>query len=160
MFICGYQLRNHLSSFQRNPNISLVDWPQGTRSQLGHYGAVYLWMLYLHEHYGGSQTIAAIAKDRTNGIAGVNSALRSRGIEETFPTIYADWKVANYLDDSEFDNGRYGYQNEQLRLRTRREHRTYPVSIHNNILPSYRNGLYLLLPHSQKWRSQSHLWGG
>ncbi len=136
-FICGYQLRNHLSSFQRNPNISLVNWPQGTHSQLGHYGAVYLWMLYLHEHYGGSQTIATIVKDRTNGIAGINSALRSRGIEKTFSTIYADWKVANYLDDNEFDNGQYGYQNEQVNLRTRREHHSYPVSVDNNLLASY-----------------------
>ena len=137
MFVCGYQVRGHVSSFQQNPHISLIDWPQGARSQLAHYGAVYLWMLYLHEHYGGSQTIAAIVKDRANGISGIDSALHSRGIEATFPVIYADWKVANYLDDTEFADGRYGYQNEQLRLRHRREHRLYPVSVENNVLASY-----------------------
>ena len=137
MFFCGYQVRGHVSSFQQNPHISLIDWPQGALSQLAHYGAVYLWMLYLHEHYGGSQTIAAIVKDRANGISGIDSALRSRGIEATFPVIYADWKVANYLDDTDFADGRYGYQNEQLRLRHRREHRIYPVSVENNVLASY-----------------------
>lgn len=137
MFICGYRVRSHISSFQQNPRISLIDWPQETHSQLAHYGAVYLWMLYLHEHYGGSQTIAAIVKDRANGISGINNALRSRGVEAAFPGIYADWKVANYLDDTEFADGRYGYQNEQLRLRHRREHRSYPVSVENNILASY-----------------------
>ena len=137
MFVCGYQVRGHVSSFQQNPRISLIDWPQGAHSQLAHYGAVYLWMLYLHEHYGGSQTIAAIIKDRANGIDGINNALHSRGIEATFPTIYADWKVANYLDDTEFADGRYGYQNEQLRLRHHREHRSYPVSVKNNRLASY-----------------------
>ena len=137
MFVCGYQVRGHVSSFQQNPHISLIDWPQGTRSQLAHYGAAYLWMLYLHEHYGGSQTIAAIVKDRANGISGIDNALHSRGIEATFPVIYADWKVANYLDDTEFADGQYGYQNEQLRLRHRREHRSYPVSVENNVLASY-----------------------
>ena len=136
-FICGYSVENHVSSFQRNPHISLVDWPDGTRSQLAHYGAVYLWMLYLHEHYGGSQTIAAIVKDRTNGIAGINDALGSRGVEETFPAIYADWKVANYLDDNEFADGKHGYQNEQLSLWPRREHRSYPISVENNPLANY-----------------------
>ena len=137
MFVCGYRVTSHISSFQQNPRISLIDWPQGARSQLAHYGAVYLWMLYLHEHYGGSQTIAAIVKDRANGISGINNALRSRDVEATFPVIYADWKVANYLDDTEFADGRYGYQNEQLRLRHRREHRSYPVSVENNVLASY-----------------------
>ena len=137
IFACGYRVTGHVSSFQQNPHISLIDWPQGAGSQLAHYGAVYLWMLYLHEHYGGSQTIAAIVKDRANGISGINNALHSRGIEATFPVIYADWKVANYLDDTEFADGRYGYQNEQLRLRPRREHRSYPVSVENNLLASY-----------------------
>ena len=137
MFICGYQVGDHFSSFQRNPYISLVDWPEGTHSQLAHYGAVYLWMLYLHEHYGGSQTIAAIVEDQANGIAGVNSALRSRGVEEAFPVIYADWKIANYLDDNEFADGQYGYQNEQLNLRPRHEHRSYPVFVENNVLTNY-----------------------
>ena len=136
-FICGYSVKNHVSSFQRNPHISLVNWPEGTGSELAHYGAAYLWMLYLHEHYGGSQTIAAIVKDRTNGIAGIGDALRSRGVEESFPVIYADWKVANYLDDNEFVDGRYGYQNEQLSLSPRREHRSYPISVENNVLANY-----------------------
>ncbi len=147
-FICGYQVRDHVSPFQQNPHISLVNWPEGTHNQLAHYGAVYLWMLYLHEHYGGSQTIAAIVKDRTNGIAGVNSALRLRGVKETFPVIYADWKVANYLDDNEFANGRYGYQNEQLSLRPRREHRSYPVSVENNVLASYATDYISFYPNT------------
>ena len=137
MFVCGYRARGHISSFQQNPRISLIDWPQGARSQLAHYGAVYLWMLYLHEHYGGPQTIAAIVHDRANGIIGINNTLHSRGIEATFSAIYADWKVANYLDDTEFADGRYGYQNEQLRLRHHREHRSYPVSVENNRLDGY-----------------------
>ena len=148
-FICGYALSGHVLPFQRNPHISLVHWPQGTRSQLAHYGAVYLWMLYLHEHYGGSQTIAAIVENRANGISGVNNALRSRGVEATFPVIYTDWKIANYLDDNEFANGRYGYQNEQLNLRLRREHRSYPVFVENNVLADYATDYIPFYPNTK-----------
>ena len=148
-FSCGYQVRGHVSAFQQNPYISLIDWPQGTRSQLAHYGAVYLWMLYLHEQYGGPQTIAAIVKDRANGISGINSALRSRSVEAAFPIIYADWKIANYLDDSEFANGRYGYQNEQLNLRPRREHRSYPVLVENNLLADYATDYISFYPNTK-----------
>ena len=149
MFVCGYQVAGHISSFQQNPGISLVDWPQGTHSQLAHYGAVYLWMLYLHEHYGGPQTITAIVNERADGISGINNALRSRGVEVTFPVIYADWKVANYLDDNDFADGRYGYQNEQLRLPHRREHRSYPVSIKNNALAGYASDYIPFYPNTK-----------
>ena len=137
MFICGYQVSGHVSAFERNPYVSLINWPQAGSNQLAHYGAVYLWMLYLHEQYGGPQTIAAIVKDRANGIAGINSALRSRSVETTFPVIYADWKIANYLDNNEFADGQYGYQNEQLNLRPRRQHHSYPVLAKNNVLADY-----------------------
>ena len=148
-FICGYTLRGHVLPFQRNPHISLVHWPRGTRSQLAHYGAVYLWMLYLHEHYGGPQTIAAIVKNRANGISGINSALHSRGVEATFPIIYTDWKIANYLDDNEFANGQYGYQNEQLNPLPRRAHRSYPVLIENNVLADYATDYIPFYPNTK-----------
>ena len=155
MFICGYQVEDHVSHFQRDPYISLINWPQGRGSQFAHYGAVYLWMLYLHEHYGGSQTIAAIMKDRANGIAGINNALRSRGVTETFSVIYADWKVANYLDDNEFANGRYGYQNEELNLQLRREHRSYPVLVENNVLASYATDYIVFYPNAKNGSSNT-----
>lgn len=147
-FVCGYQVRNHVSAFQQNPHVSLVNWPQGMQSQVAHYGAVYLWMLYLHEHYGGAQTIATIVKNRENGISGINSALHARSVESTFSAIYADWKVANYLDDGNFADGRYGYQNEQLTLRSRREHRSYPVSVKNNVLASYASDYIPFYPNA------------
>ncbi len=137
MFLCGYSVQSHLDAFERNPEVSLINWPGGTRSQLAYYGAAYLWMLYLHERYGGEGTIAAIVKNRGTGIAGINNALSSRGITKTSPTIFADWKIANYLDDTTFANGQYGYQNERLNLRSRREHRSYPIAVDGNVIDSY-----------------------
>lgn len=137
MFICGYSVEDHVIPFERNASVSLVNWPHGTRSQLSHYGAAYMWMLYLHEHYGGADTIAAVVNQRGNGITGINNALDSRGVTKRFSTIFSDWKVANFLDDSEFAEGQYGYRNEQLNLQLHRNHQSHPVAVTGNRLDAY-----------------------
>jgi len=58
--LCGYgngRRSWHLDAFERAPQTSLVYWPYGMVSPLANYGAAYLWIVYLHEHYGGAQTI-------------------------------------------------------------------------------------------------------
>ena len=137
MFLCGYSVASHVGPFERTPSISLVHWPNGTRSQLAHYGAAYLWMLYLHEQYGGAATVSAVVQNRGDGIAGVESALLSKGVGKRFGDIFADWKVANALDDPTFADGRYGYRNERLNIRFRRLHQTYPVTVPSNGLSSF-----------------------
>ena len=137
MFICGYSIHSHVKPFERNSRVSLVHWTNGIQSEVAHYGAAYLWMLYLHEHYGGPGTIAAIVKHRGNGITSINTVLLSRGVTRTFSTIFADWKIANVLDDTQFANGQYGYRNERLNLRLHREHRSHPIAVAGNVLDSY-----------------------
>ena len=137
MFICGFSVEDHVIPFERNASISLVNWPHGTRSQLSHYGAAYTWMLYLHEHYGGAETIAAVVNQRGNGITGINNALHSRNVTKKFSTIFSDWKVANFLDDSQFAEGQYGYKNEDLNLQLHRNHQSHPVAVTGNKLDAY-----------------------
>ncbi len=151
MFLCGYRPEEHTASFERNPSTSLTNWPRGGGSHLAHYGAAYLWMLYLYEQYGGKETIAAIARERADGIAGVNSALLSQGVTRTFSSIFADWKVANLLDDTHFAEGRYGYQNEELTLRLRRTHSSYPVMAQGDALVNY-SADYITLLSSGVWQ--------
>ncbi len=97
-FQCGYNLYQHLNAFQKAPNISLTDWSQMSQTNLlAHYGAAFLFMLYLHDHYGGGQTVAALVKNRLDGISGITQTLKARGTHRPFSDIFADWKVANYL---------------------------------------------------------------
>lgn len=130
MFLCGYNVGMHVKPFENEPDVSLVNW-QGIQSSLSQYGAAYLFMLYIHEHYGGKGMIKAILQNPTNGILSLNSALRARGISRSFSQIFADWKVANYLDDESFEDGIYGYRHEELKITSAAEHRRYPISIAN-----------------------------
>ena len=151
MFLCGYRPEKHTTSFEKRPSTSLTNWPLGSQSHLAHYGAAYLWMLYLYEHHGGQETIAAIVKERTHGIAGVNSALLSQGLTRTFSSIFADWKVANFLDDTQFAEGQYGYRNEDLNIRPRRTHSSYPVMARGDVLDNYAAD-YITLFSSGGWQ--------
>lgn len=97
-FRCGYNLYQHIQAFQKTPNISLTDWSQMSQTHLlAHYGAAFFFIQYLHDHYGGTPTVAAIVKNRLDGINGITHALAARGMPNKFSNIFSDWKVANYL---------------------------------------------------------------
>ena len=151
MLLCGYRPEKHVASFEKQPSISLTNWPLGSQSHLAHYGAAYLWMLYLYERHGGREIIAAIVRERADGIAGVSAALRSQGQARSFSSIFADWKVANFLDDTQFAEGRYGYRNEDLRIRPRRTHTSYPITATGGILDNYATD-YISLFSSGGWQ--------
>ena len=84
---------------------SLVVW----EGSLENYGCVFLWTLYMYEHYGGQQFIWDLVHEQANGIQGYNNVLAAHHITKTFDQIFQDWAIANYLDDTSFANGIYGY---------------------------------------------------
>ncbi len=98
-FLCGYSVREHVAAFEKMPSISLVTWPEGNADSLPHYGAAFLWMLYLHEQYGGIGTLIEIVQNRGTSLTGISDALASRGITQTIPDIFIEWKLANYLSE-------------------------------------------------------------
>ena len=140
-FLCGYNLNQHLTAFQNAPHISLTDWSQMSQTHLlAHYGAAFLFMLYLNDHYGGRQTIAAIVKNRLDGIVGVTHSLTARGKPGKFSDIFADWKVANYLSTWRT----LGTLKKQLMYNTPVptikplfSHRAYPVAGKNKTLANF-----------------------
>jgi len=105
-FVCGYGHReSHVSAYARAPNTSLIIWAD----DLANYGATYLFMLYLAEHYGGAATIRNIVGNRAIGIDGINRALSQRGYSVTVNDIFKNWVIANYLNNSSIYGGIYGY---------------------------------------------------
>jgi hypothetical protein len=116
LFLCGYQsgrISEHVKAYEKEPQTSLVFWGNGMGS-LANYGASYLWMMYLHEHYGGISTISSIITEPAHGINGINTVLISRGYSQRFNDVFSDWKVANYLDNDTYESGKYGYSNLDL----------------------------------------------
>jgi len=110
-FICGYGHTTNLQYYMIYFwDTSLVIW----HNNLENYGVVYLWTLYMYEHYGGQPLIWDIVHEQANGIQGWNNVLEAHGITKDFDEIFQDWAIANYLDDTSFAGGIYGYYNLDL----------------------------------------------
>jgi hypothetical protein len=106
-YVCGYGHQvSHINAFGQAPNTSLTSW----LDDLANYGATYLFILYLEEHYGGAGTVKTIVANTGTGITGINSALFSRGYTVTVNEMFKNWAVANYLNNSSISSGIYGYQ--------------------------------------------------
>jgi hypothetical protein len=105
-FICGYGHTTNLQYYMIYFwDTSLVIWA----NNLENYGVVYLWTLYMYEHYGGQPLIWDIVHEQANGIQGWNNVLKAHHIKKNFDQIFEDWAIANYLDDTSFAKGIYGY---------------------------------------------------
>jgi len=103
------------ASFINLPDTQLNTWKVDSSSNAEHYGSAYLFINYLTQQFGAETTKALVAQP-ANGIQGVTGALAAQGHAEDFNTVYADWVIANYLDDPTAlgSNGVYGYHNLDL----------------------------------------------
>jgi len=129
MFLIGHYQHEIISIglFLSDPDNSLTTW----EGRLEDYGQVFLWTLYLSEHYGGPDLIRNLVAEPANGIEGINNALGTSGYPNTnFTTIFSDWVIANYLDDPTLEDGEYGYQGIDLpQITPSALHLFYPVPV-------------------------------
>jgi hypothetical protein len=101
---------DNISAFNSNPDNDLTEWG----GNWADYIKTYLWSLYFFERYGGHPSIYAVLHEPANSIAGYNEVLGDFGYTETFEDVFADWAVANFLDDTSLVDGRFGYAGEDL----------------------------------------------
>lgn len=110
----GFNVSGSVNEFVRYPQTQLDTWGDDP-SRLAHYGAAFAFLDYFYERYGEAALRSLIAND-ANGAEGFNQTLAGLGKGERFNDVFADWMVANVLDDPSLEGGRYGYRDAQLRL--------------------------------------------
>jgi hypothetical protein len=106
-WVCGYGFSpGHISEYLLwHWDTPLTLW----EGFLSDYGASFLWTFYMYQHYGGAAMLWDFCHEQSNGIEGWNNVLAARGIKKTFDDIFQDWCIANYLDDTSFARGKFGY---------------------------------------------------
>jgi hypothetical protein len=108
----GYVSQSTASIYLANPDLQLTTW-SGDAAQTGdHYGASQLFLRYFYDQYAGENGLAELIKaDAGNHLeAFVPIAARKRPDIKSFADIYADWAVANVLDDPAVADGRFAYK--------------------------------------------------
>ena len=116
LLLPGTQLNSFaLESFDRTPN----------------YGAAFLFVTYFYERYGlaGIQLWSA---DTDNGLTSVDntlSKLNAPGID----VFFADWVLANWVQDTSVEDGQYGYTLLEFPYRpaSQMEISHYPYAVQN-----------------------------
>ncbi len=103
-------------SYMNNPDMQLNDWGGDIGDNGPHYGASYLFMVYFLDRFGEDATKALVRHDE-NGFVGIEEVLKelaltnpSTGKPYTGAEFFADWAVANLLQDSGVGMGRYDYR--------------------------------------------------
>ncbi len=96
-------------AFMANPDTQLTTWGSEPGANAPHYGSAYLFMTYFLEQFGEEMTRALVASG-LNGIAGFDEVLAANNTDANFDAIFADWVIANLLDDPSIHDGRFGYQ--------------------------------------------------
>ena len=80
------------------PDTQLNTWSVDPGANAGHYGASYLFMAYFLQRFGEELTRAVVAHE-ADGIQGFTNALRKAGLDLIFEDVFADWAIANYVND-------------------------------------------------------------
>jgi immune inhibitor A len=122
-YLNGYDPGGFDWIFVADPDVQLTSWP-ALGDAAAHYGGSYLFMAYFLDRFGDDLVKQVIA-DPANGIAGFETVLKGAGL--TFDDVFADWLVANYVDNA---GGRFDLGDSSLTARyTYPDHVVGPVAI-------------------------------
>ena len=116
--------------FVSEPNTSLIHFTS--------YNAGKLFMTFMYEHYGDTAYIKTLIKEQANGILGVRKTLANLGYQESFEDVFNQWVIANYLDDTTYQNGKYGYKHYNFTTsRPATNISTYPTDVKTSSVNAY-----------------------
>ncbi len=114
-FLNGYYESGFDYLAMSDPDLQLNDWPNDSNATTPHYGSAFLFVTYFLDRFGEEATKAVVANP-ANGMSSIDQVLEEFGFTDpvtgkqiTADDVFADWVVANYLQDSDANDGRYTY---------------------------------------------------
>ena len=133
MALNDYGIGGADQAFSELPDTQLTAWSDDPNGRTEHYGAAYLFMSYFLQRFGNEMTQAVVASD-ANGSESFDEVLQAANTGLTFDDVFADWVIANKLDDPKLDNGRYGYERDEVQpMALDAIHRRYPVQRESDV---------------------------
>jgi hypothetical protein len=129
-YLNGFDVGGSDWLFANAPDTQLNTWPSGPGAAGANYGAAYLFTSYFLDRFDSDATKALVAHAE-NSFTSVEDVVRSQGSDLTYEDLFADWVVANLLDDPSVDDGRYGYEDidpPSFDIETTYYSHAYPVS--------------------------------
>src|SRR5260221_6990445 len=103
-----------LRKFLRDPNFQLDSWPDSFDIDPStNYAVSYAFFVYLYQRFG-TAFITHMSQSQQRGLAAVEEALKAMNTGATLDQVFADWTIANYVNNPYVGDGRYYYQSLKL----------------------------------------------
>ena len=129
----GFSVSVYANAYLAAPDTQLTTWAIAEEDSIPHYGASYLFMSYALERLG-LDTLKSIVRAEANGTAGFDDVLGRLKLSARFDDLFADWVIANYLDDAMAGEGHYGYADLEIgRPAIEEHHAEYPASASGSV---------------------------
>jgi immune inhibitor A len=116
-FINGYDVGGFDYLYVGEPDLQLNDWSTDPDGNAPHYGASFLFMVYLLDRFGPA-TIRTLVQNPQNGMSSIDAVLSTLDTRDILTgevigadDVFLDWTLANYLNDKDIPDGRYAYHN-------------------------------------------------
>lgn len=106
-----YEVGGSHFAYLSRPDTQLTTWPEGTAGSAdANYGGAFLFTSYFLDRFGEDATKALVAH-HANGMDSIDAVLEQIDAGISHKEFYADWMVANLLDDPQVEDGHYNYPN-------------------------------------------------
>jgi len=133
MTLNGFDTGGTERVFAQKPDTQLNAWGESPNESVGHYGGSFLFMSYFLERFG-EDVMRRVVAHPDNGANGFDAVLTDAGQPYRFDDIYADWLVANYLDNPTLGDGMWGYRDLSVdSLAIDAQHTSYPVGRESSV---------------------------
>jgi immune inhibitor A len=112
----GYSVGGADWIYVNNTDLQLNTWTDINESDsTAHYGGSFLFMNYFLGRFG-SEATQALVRNKANGLSGIDDVFQQLGIKDPSGSrvlvsedVFADFGAALLLQDTSFENGRYGF---------------------------------------------------
>ncbi len=134
-FLTGYGQSSFLPTYLQNPDLQLTSWGQEDYERRANYGASFLFALYLYDKLG-AKMIHRLVEQPENGIVGIEKTLQALGYESSFDQLFANFLIANYLNDPSLAEGQWGYSLDGINLpapKLTESHADFPVETEGKV---------------------------
>lgn len=106
VFLNGLGTSGFIPYFTLDPDLQLNDWPADGGG--ASYGSAFLFNAYFLDRFG-HDAVRMLVANRGNGLAAYDQTLEQIGAGATADDVFADWVIANLLNDTSIPPGVYGY---------------------------------------------------
>lgn len=96
-------------AFAARPDVQLTAWSTQSSEVLRHYQAAYLFVRYVAERAGGWDALPRLYATCARGEALFGAFLQQQPLDPDVDSLFADWTVANLVQDPSVADGRFAY---------------------------------------------------